>query len=402
MLDLTQASAQDPGSDETQLVLKRRPHPLVIPRSGIVQPAQDIVWDLRENGRPKPLDFCAPNPTHLNLGLLARWRDRWPDYPDQEIFSHLIDGVDFKVEGPDGLLLQPHLTSLTNDIVSVHKELQRLTDLGFFSCHSWVPFVPWRTFPNGAVTRKYEERWRRTTDAGAPRRGLAGSRWMVDGDGRQVFSVNQLTVHPELRRGTSPLLYDSWQATLAPCTPGSPPRKRDLQAMSQPATEVSGPGEVLYLFSGPNKDKHSLAALLRTKGRPVHQVDVCLSSEQDLTLPAVVEEYKQRIASGKVSFVFLSPPCKSFSVAAEAERGCLRTRGSPWGIRDVPPAWRKLGVSIWRTTTEWSSVSSISSSMRSNIRSRGLLRIRRPGTRRIRHTIGQNMRIGPPCGTSWS
>lgn len=119
MIDLAEASARDPASQETQEVMRRRPHPLVIPRSGIVREAQGVVWDLRDGGRPKPLDFCEPIPTHLNLGLVRRWQARWPDYPDRELFSHLLDGVDFKVEAPQGMLLQPHLASLAHGMVSV-------------------------------------------------------------------------------------------------------------------------------------------------------------------------------------------------------------------------------------------------------------------------------------------
>ena len=38
-----------------------------------------------------------------------------------------------------------------------------------------MPYVPLRAHPQGAVPRKQEDRWRRCTDAGAPRKELEDS-----------------------------------------------------------------------------------------------------------------------------------------------------------------------------------------------------------------------------------
>lgn len=64
------------------------------------------------HGAPIPLDFTSPLETHLNMDTVERWRASWPDYPDREIFSHLLLGVRFKADVAFQLVLQPNLSSL--------------------------------------------------------------------------------------------------------------------------------------------------------------------------------------------------------------------------------------------------------------------------------------------------
>lgn len=97
LCDLVDASVKDPESLAVTQVLKRRPEPFVVPQSGFVQGARGIIWDLR-GASPVPLDFSRPPDTHLDLSVVRGWRSSWPDYPDQEIFSHLLHDARFKAD----------------------------------------------------------------------------------------------------------------------------------------------------------------------------------------------------------------------------------------------------------------------------------------------------------------
>jgi hypothetical protein len=203
-------------------LLHQRPQPLVVPRSGFVAEARGIHWDLRGE-RPRPLDYAAPFETHLNLEMIKKWREDWPDYPDQEIFSHLLEGVRFKADMAFQLVLQPHLSSLPNGFVNVHRELCRLMEKGFFESFRGPPFAPWNTLPMGVAFRKLEpDRPRRTTDGGAPRQGSKGSEFLIDDDGVRAIPLNVIARWPadDLQRGTCEIFYSRWAARLSK-TPGS-------------------------------------------------------------------------------------------------------------------------------------------------------------------------------------
>ena len=132
MCGLVEESSKDPHSDAVAEIMRRRPDVFVVPLSGLVPEARGVVWDLRGKV-PVPLDFEASPRTHLNLVLIREWRDQWADYPDREIFSHLLEGARFKADLSPVIVLQPHLSSLPLGMTNVHRELARLVDRGFFS-----------------------------------------------------------------------------------------------------------------------------------------------------------------------------------------------------------------------------------------------------------------------------
>ncbi|KAL3926895.1 MAG: hypothetical protein SGPRY_003084 [Prymnesium sp.] len=178
------------------------------------QPATSYGIIVMGHGAPIPLDFTSPLETHLNMDTVERWRASWPDYPDREIFSHLLLG--------------------------------------------------------GVAFRKLEpDRPRRTTDGGAPRRGLHGSPFLVDNDSVKVLPLNVLSRFPreDLMRGTCEIFTSAWQARLQQC-PGSPPRF--YFASSAPLPHIGLASHpllpVLLLFSSPGTSPTSLARLLRAAG----------------------------------------------------------------------------------------------------------------------------------------
>eukprot|EP00965_Chrysotila_dentata_P025769 855797-Pleurochrysis_carterae.AAC.2 len=60
---------------------------------------------------------------------------------------------------------------------------------GWFDIFALLPYLPIRMICHGATPRKYEpDRWRSTTDAGAPRK-----QQLVDDSGVLVPSINDLS-----------------------------------------------------------------------------------------------------------------------------------------------------------------------------------------------------------------
>ncbi|KAL3895477.1 MAG: hypothetical protein SGPRY_013502, partial [Prymnesium sp.] len=187
LCDLVDAAAVDPHSEALREVLSHRPEVFVVPQSRFVPAARGTIWDLR-GGAPVPLDFTRPPPSHLNLSLVKQWQEDWPDYPDSEIFSHLLQGARFKAE--------------PSPVIAGEK--------GFFTCHDSLPFAPWNTLPMGVAFRKLEpDRPRRTTDGGAPRKGRGSAAWLVDSDGCRVMPLNVLSrfSDDDIRRGTAEVFY---------------------------------------------------------------------------------------------------------------------------------------------------------------------------------------------------
>ena len=82
------------------------------------------------------------------------------------------------------MVLLTHLVSLPKGFLSVEKELKRLAGKGWYEVFSHPPFAPWKALPQGAgaTARKLEpDRWRRTTDGGAPRTELLDTEGNVVG-----------------------------------------------------------------------------------------------------------------------------------------------------------------------------------------------------------------------------
>ncbi|KAJ1627351.1 hypothetical protein T492DRAFT_842426 [Pavlovales sp. CCMP2436] len=84
--------------------------------------------------------------------------------------------------------------SLSLGADSVERELRRLSELSWVGWHEDLPFLPIQLLPQGSTPRKFEpDRFRRTTDGGAPRREL------LDGDGITVVSLNEaIGIHDSL------------------------------------------------------------------------------------------------------------------------------------------------------------------------------------------------------------
>jgi len=97
-----------------------RPHkqrPLVKAQSDMVPEARGTVWDLRRasEGHIEPRDFTAPIKSDLNLEFL---KPLLSTCPDRELVSHIMGGVDYKVDLPLQTVLLPHLYSLAHAVGS--------------------------------------------------------------------------------------------------------------------------------------------------------------------------------------------------------------------------------------------------------------------------------------------
>lgn len=74
--------------------------------------------------------------------------------------------------------------SLPKGFASVQKELRRLGDEGWYEFYPALPFWPFYANAQGAMPRKLDQRWRRTTEGGGPRRTT------FDSAGVRVWSLN--------------------------------------------------------------------------------------------------------------------------------------------------------------------------------------------------------------------
>ena len=150
------------------------------------------VWDLRDPTRVVPLDYAREQPTHLNLDF---YRVEMEGHPDQELLSHMIHGVRFLADLEHQFVIMPHLLSLGKAFPSVQKELRRLRGLKWVEFYCSPPFWPMRASPQGCTPRKYEDRWRRTSDASAPHTPL------FDCASQPIFSLNTASQRPRVVDG---------------------------------------------------------------------------------------------------------------------------------------------------------------------------------------------------------
>ena len=145
--------------------------------------ARGKVWDLRRlsEGVITLLDYDAPLDSKLNLDFI---REQLQDFPDQELVSFLLEGVQFKADLLLQLVFLPHLLSLSHGIFSVEEELKKLASNDYYGLFQHLPFLPCRLQPLGAVPRKLGP-WRRIMDAGAPRK------LVFDTAGWSVVALNE-------------------------------------------------------------------------------------------------------------------------------------------------------------------------------------------------------------------
>ena len=151
-------------------VVRTRPAPIAIGESERAEWSRGRVWDCRLLSSPCCVvaDFHAPIESDLNL---KRLHQRLAHYPDQALLSHLIDGVRFEADVELQTVLVPHLLSLSLGFISVAKEIDQMSQLGWHGQYPSLPFWPMYINGQGSTPRKLEpDRFRRTTEGGGPRR----------------------------------------------------------------------------------------------------------------------------------------------------------------------------------------------------------------------------------------
>ena len=126
-------------------------------------------------------DFHAPITTHLSLDYFAR---RLRSYPDQELLAHLLQGARLNADVELQSVFVPHLASLPLGFQSVEQELRRLHNKGWYRFYPYFPYWPMYLNGQGAVARKLESRYRRTTGGGGPRK------LTLDESGLRALSIN--------------------------------------------------------------------------------------------------------------------------------------------------------------------------------------------------------------------
>ena len=148
---------------------------LALGQDAFVPAARGVVWDLRkvDEGIIVPLDFAKQIDTHWNLDYI--W-DNLKHYPDQELVSMLLQGVQYKADLDLQIVLLPHLISFGAGCKLIQKEVMEYAEKGWYSIHDFLPFLPMRNIPRGSTPRTGDAaRPRPTSDGGAPRNPVADS-----------------------------------------------------------------------------------------------------------------------------------------------------------------------------------------------------------------------------------
>ena len=246
-----------------------RPPPIAIGQEALLPWARGRVWDLTFERAPcaVPLDMTLPLDSHLHLGYLRR---RLAGYPDQNLMSNILEGIRFEADVELQMVLVPHLISLPKGFVSVRKELYRLQALNWYRFFAHLPFWPMYINGQGAVTRKMEDRYRRTTECGGPRRPT------FDGSGLRALSINEAssTRHMpawyQFRHDPPWLKYLQERKLDAPLEWGMPSKRppeikptlavvmHDLSILLAAARQLDEP---LYIFGDDAKDYFNQLAI---------------------------------------------------------------------------------------------------------------------------------------------
>jgi hypothetical protein len=146
------------------------------------------IIDCRDPNHIKVLDPREqPFDTHLGVDAIAA---ALRACPDRELVSMLRGGVTLKTGMTPQIVIMPNLNSLYSGtsgvgLDAVTDALHDLVGRGWYSTHEFIPFVPWRCAPRGAVERPGGGVPRGIVDNGGPRRELR-----TQPSGHPVESVN--------------------------------------------------------------------------------------------------------------------------------------------------------------------------------------------------------------------
>ena len=156
---------------------------LALGQSAFRPRAKNLIWDVRDLGNIRLLDFGAPLQTHFDVAFLHDFLD---GCRDRDMVSQVTTtGATFNANVALQIYMAPHLTTLAPGYEMVPKELKRLAAAGYVEFVSFLGFLPCRFIQQGTRARKLEpERPRRISDAGTPRID------MVDSDGVPVVPLN--------------------------------------------------------------------------------------------------------------------------------------------------------------------------------------------------------------------
>jgi hypothetical protein len=133
---------------------------------------------VRVGGRLRLKDCSTAPETHWNRAAMAHALRDSQDYGLCD--AVLTHGMSYLADLAPIVMIADHLGSLCDGFESVHKELARLADKGWYQVFLSVrldegkldlPCLPLRCVPHGSVARKLEpDRFRRIVDNGQPRR----------------------------------------------------------------------------------------------------------------------------------------------------------------------------------------------------------------------------------------
>ena len=109
--------------------------PLVIGQDEFLPRARGVVWDCRElesMGHCSPLNSELPPNSDLNSAYILEQfgQSGVSPWPDQELVSQVVNGVQFRAHMPLQIVILPHLVSLPLGFTSVDKEVTEFVERG--------------------------------------------------------------------------------------------------------------------------------------------------------------------------------------------------------------------------------------------------------------------------------
>ena len=231
-----------------------RPPPLVLGQEAMLPWARGRVWDLtfERADCAVPLDMTLPLDSNFDL---SRLRARLHGYPDQNLVSNLLEGIRFEADVELQTVLVPHLISLPMGFTSVRNELYRLEALGWYKFFDNLPFWPIYVNGQGATSRKMEDRYRRTTECGGPRRPT------FDGSGLRALSLNEASRVRHMPSWYQHRFDPPWQKYL---------QERELDKPLEWGMPSQRPPELKPTLKGVMRDLSILLAAARHLDEPLY------------------------------------------------------------------------------------------------------------------------------------